>query len=123
MANHADTLAVLTALAQATRLRIVRMLIAAFPRGISAGRLAQGVGRAPPTLTFHLRLLEEAGLVRSRREAQSVIYTAVPERLTGLADGLMEGYGGERAELCQPSYPERELPSVALACCGSPSRP
>ena len=109
MLNEADTLKVLTALAQETRLRIVRMLVAAFPRGVSAGDLARGVGRSPPTLTFHLGLLEQAGLVRSRRDARSIIYIAMPERLAGLADGLMEGCCNGRPEFCNSNPPDHNM--------------
>jgi ArsR family transcriptional regulator, arsenate/arsenite/antimonite-responsive transcriptional repressor len=119
MLNEGEVLAVLTALAQEIRLRIVRTLVTAFPGGVPAGRLAHSVGRAPATLTFHLRILEQAGLVRSHREARSMIYTAMPERLTGLADGLMQGCCGGRPELCRPSYPETDVVGDAPACCRS----
>ncbi|GJE58335.1 ArsR/SmtB family transcription factor [Methylobacterium trifolii] len=119
MLNEAEILTVLTALSQETRLRIVRTLVSAFPEGIPAGRLARSVGRSPPTLTFHLRVLEQAGLVQSRREAQSIIYTAMPERLTSLGTGLMEGCCGGRPEFCSPGEPERDIHTVASVRCGT----
>lgn len=118
MLNEVEALTVLTALAQETRFRIVRTLVAAFPRGVPAGQLAQSVGRAPATLTFHLQLLEQAGLVRSRREARSVIYTAIPARLINLGDGLMQGCCGGHPELCDPDIAERNAGIEAKACCG-----
>ena len=119
MLNEVETLAVLEALAQETRLRIVRTLVSAFPKGVPAGQLAQGVGKTPATLTFHLRLLEQAGLVQWRREACQVIYSAVPERLTGLADGLMRGCCGGRPEFFNPSNPEAETVGDLPSCCGA----
>ena len=117
MLNEAETLTALEALAQETRLRTVRALVTVFPKGLAAGQLAQDVGRSPATLTFHLRLLEHAGLVQQRRQARSVIYTAVPERLIGLVDGLMKGCCGGRSELRNSSYPDREIASQISGSC------
>ncbi len=69
-----DVLAALAALAQETRLDVFRRLVRAGPRGVAAGRLAEDVGVAPATLSFHLKELRNAGLVTREREGRSIRY-------------------------------------------------
>ncbi|MGX7704474.1 ArsR/SmtB family transcription factor [Methylobacterium sp. Gmos1] len=102
MLDEAGALAALTALAQETRLRAMRTLLHAYPDGIPAGRLAAAAGCAPSTLTFHLRQLQEAGLVASRRQGASMIYSACPLSLGSLTDYLTQACCGGRPEACLP---------------------
>lgn len=115
MLNETETLAMLAALAQESRLRIVRLLLRSYPQGVPAGRIAEAVGCAPSTLSFHMGHLERTGLVRSQRRAQSILYAAVPEALGNLTAFLTEECCGGRPERCLPSpavlaVPERGLP-------------
>lgn len=84
----ANALSAFAALSQETRLRVLRDLVRAGPPGRSAGELAAIVGAAGPTLSFHLKELSAAGLVRSRREGRSIIYSADYAGLRGLVDFL-----------------------------------
>ena len=117
MLDEAGALAALTALAQETRLRALRTLLHALPEGIPAGRLGAAVGCAPSTLTFHLRQLQEAGLVESRRQGASMIYSARPAGLTGLTDYLTQACCGGRPEACLP-VPSPGCGGTAPACLG-----
>ena len=56
------------ALAQETRLRIVRILVRAGEEGMAAGEIAESMGVSPSNMSFHLKELENAGMVSSRRE-------------------------------------------------------
>ncbi len=103
MLDEAGALSALTALAQETRLRALRTLLHALPGGIPAGRLATAIGCAPSTLTFHLRHLQEAGLVESRRQGASVVYSARPAGVAGLTDYLAQTCCGGRPEACLPA--------------------
>ncbi|AWN53335.1 metalloregulator ArsR/SmtB family transcription factor [Methylobacterium sp. 17Sr1-1] len=107
MLDEAGALAALAALAQETRLRTLRTLLHAYPEGIPAGRLAAASGCAPSTLTFHLRQLQEAGLVESRRQGASMIYSARPAGLADLTAYLTEACCGGKPEACLP-----------VSCCG-----
>ncbi|MDR3426463.1 MULTISPECIES: ArsR/SmtB family transcription factor [Silvimonas] len=66
----------LAALAQETRLTIFRLLVGAGPDGLAAGRIAETLGLAGATLSFHLKELSRAGLISSRQESRFVYYSA-----------------------------------------------
>ena len=67
----------LAALAQDNRLDIFRLLVQAGPDGMAAGQVAEKLGLAPNTLTFHFDRLRVAGLVTVRRDGRSMIYAAL----------------------------------------------
>jgi len=85
-----DAVAVLDALALEVRLRIFRYLIQVGPPGASAGSIADHFQMHAATLSFHLNILRHAGLVTSRRESRSIIYSANYSRMDGLMAYLME---------------------------------
>lgn len=97
------------ALSQDTRLAIVRMLVKAGPRGLAAGVIAERAGVAASNVSFHLKELEHAGLVSSRREARSIIYSADFETLRGLIAFLMKD--------CCSGHPEICAPALTDTCC------
>jgi len=66
----------LAALAQETRLSIFRSLVQAGADGLAAGRIAEVVGAPASTLSFHLKELSAAGLVRSRQDGRFIYYSA-----------------------------------------------
>ncbi len=101
-------LAAFAALSQETRLRIVRLLVTAGPAGLAAGAVAEAVGASSSTVSFHLSHLERAGLIASRREARSIIYSAAYPALSELIGFLMH-------DCCQ-GHPEVCGPSVAISC-------
>lgn len=103
----ADVVAALSALAQETRLEAFRLLVRRGPQGLAAGRLAERLKIAPPTLSFHLSQLQNAGLVRSRREGRSVIYAADYAAMDALVAFLGENCCGEGAA-CDPREGDRE---------------
>ncbi|MDQ6853928.1 MAG: metalloregulator ArsR/SmtB family transcription factor [Actinomycetota bacterium] len=84
----ADTLAgAFKALANPARLRLVSM-IAGSPEGRCACDLVAPLGRSQPTVSHHLRVLREAGLVESERRGPWIWYRVVPERLEALRVAL-----------------------------------
>lgn len=64
------------ALSQETRLRAFRLLVQAGPDGLPAGVLSEELGTPHNTLSFHLSHLSNAGVVTSRKQGRSVIYSA-----------------------------------------------
>jgi DNA-binding transcriptional ArsR family regulator len=91
-----EAVAALGAMAQESRLAIVRLLVREGPDGLPAGDIAEEVGIPPATLSFHLAQLGHAGLVRSRREGRRIIYSADYDGLGALMSFLTE-------KCCQPA--------------------
>ena len=71
-----NVIAALAALAQETRLSVFRLLVQQGPTGMSAGEIAASVEVAPAALSFHLKEMAHAGLVKSRQEGRFVFYSA-----------------------------------------------
>lgn len=80
----------LGALAQEHRLAAFRLLVQAGPDGAAAGALAEGVGLAPSSMSFHLAQLGHAGLVSQKRQGRSIIYAADYVAMNGLIAYLTE---------------------------------
>ena len=80
----------LAALAQDTRLSIFRALVQAGADGLAAGRIAEAVGTPASTLSFHLKELAAAGLVRPRHEGRFIYYTADYAAMSELVAFLTE---------------------------------
>ena len=103
--DEGQAVKVFGAMAQETRLRIVRLLVQAGSRGMAAGAIADELGLQPSNASFHLGQLEKARLVDSRRDARSIIYTAAYPVLGELIRFLMEDCcAGDRRVLsmCAP---------------------
>lgn len=64
------------ALSQETRLGAFRLLVQAGPDGLAAGALSEALGTPHNTMSFHLNHLSNAGIISSRKEGRSVIYSA-----------------------------------------------
>jgi ArsR family transcriptional regulator len=103
------------ALSQETRLRIVRLLVQAGPNGLAAGTIGEAVETSSSNTSFHLGHLERAGLIRSRRQARSIIYSLDLAGLTGLIRFLMEDCCRGNPEICAPA-----LESLVSACSCEP---
>lgn len=90
--------AAFTALGQGTRLELMRALLAAGPSGLAAGEIAARLGVPSSTLSFHLRTLEDAGLVAATRQGRNLLYAAQLARLRALLAFLAEACcGGDPA--------------------------
>ena len=97
-----SAVAALSALAQDNRLEIFRLLVQAGPQGMAAGQVAEQLGLAPNTLTFHFDRLRFAGLVTVRRDGRSMIYAARYETMNALIAYLTENCCRGRPEQCLP---------------------
>jgi ArsR family transcriptional regulator, arsenate/arsenite/antimonite-responsive transcriptional repressor len=89
-----DAVAALAALAQDNRLDVFRLLVQAGPEGMPAGAIAEALGLAPNTLTFHFDRLRMAGLVTVRRDGRSMIYAAQFDKMNALVAFLTENCCG-----------------------------
>ena len=96
-----QAVAALTALAQDSRLRVFRLLVPAGGEGVAAGEIAEQLGIPAATLTFHLKELSHAGLVESRREGRSIIYSLRVDGMRDLLTFLARDCCNGQPELCE----------------------
>jgi DNA-binding transcriptional ArsR family regulator len=80
----------LAALSQEHRLAIFRLLVEHAPEGLYAGEIAERLSLAPPTLSFHLKELSQAGLIASRQDGRFIWYRADLAAMNGLVGYLTE---------------------------------
>ncbi len=92
----------LSALSLPNRLAVFRLLVQAGDGGMSAGDIARATGTLSNTLSANLNVLSAAGLVRSRRDGRSIIYTAAYDQMRDLLAYLMEDCCAGRADICAP---------------------
>lgn len=103
--------AALSALAHGHRLAVFRLLVQTGVAGCPAGQIAREVGVLPNTLSTHLAILGHAGLVHSRRDGRSVIYSANYDGMRELLGFLVSDCCAGRPEICAP------LIELAQGCC------
>ncbi len=92
----------LSALGHGGRLSIFRLLVKAGAPGVAAGEIARRLDMLPNSLSANLNVLSHAGLITSRREGRSIIYTADYGAMSGLLGFLMDDCCGGAPEICGP---------------------
>jgi ArsR family transcriptional regulator, arsenate/arsenite/antimonite-responsive transcriptional repressor len=100
--NQKHAIAALAALAQETRLDLFRLLVTVGPEGLPAGVIAEQLGVAPSSLSFHLQQLVHAGLITQRRLGRQLIYSAQYDAMNALLMYLTENCCG-RGVFCAPA--------------------
>jgi DNA-binding transcriptional ArsR family regulator len=81
--DSSDAVAILAAIAHPSRLETFRLLVRYLPYGLAAGDIARLIALPHNTLSSHLSILGQAGLVRSRREGRSIIFVAAESGRSG----------------------------------------
>jgi len=71
----------LKALSDPTRFKIVELLA---KKEICACKFAAITKKAQPTVSQHLKILENAGIIKSRKEGKNVMYSIVDRRIFDL---------------------------------------
>ncbi|PWF43385.1 ArsR/SmtB family transcription factor [Massilia glaciei] len=89
-----NALAALAAVAQESRLAVFRLLVQAGPGGMPATGIAEQLGIAPSSLSFHLKHLAHANLVIQKHEGRFIIYSANFETMNALLGFLSENCCG-----------------------------
>jgi ArsR family transcriptional regulator len=84
----------LAGLAQESRLAVFRLLVAAGPEGRAASKIAEALGIAPSSLSFHLKELTHAKLVIQTKNGRSLIYAANFATMNALLEFLTENCCG-----------------------------
>lgn len=86
----------LAALAQDSRLAVMRLLARYQPFGLPAGDIARLVAVPHNTMSTHLAVLEKAGLIRSRRDGRQIIFAIEPVVSTALAKEISTAFALDR---------------------------
>lgn len=107
-----DAIKALAALSQDTRLETFRLLVRIGPGGLAAGEIARKLKIPHNTMSSHLSILANAGLVGSKRDGRSIIYSIDFGGTRKLLAFLMEDCCQGHPEVCAPA-----LDSLLLGCC------
>jgi DNA-binding transcriptional ArsR family regulator len=108
------TVKALGALSQESRLEAFRLLVRSGSEGMAAGEIARRLRIPHNTMSSHLSILANAGLIGSRREGRSIIYSIDFTGTRELLSFLMEDCCQGRPELCAPV-----LDSLLPGCCAT----
>jgi ArsR family transcriptional regulator len=76
------------ALADPARLRVLSILAAAPAGEVCVCDLVEPLGKSQPTVSHHLKVLGDAGLVAGDRRGKWVWYRLIPERVAALREAL-----------------------------------
>jgi ArsR family transcriptional regulator, arsenate/arsenite/antimonite-responsive transcriptional repressor len=93
--NRSEIEKISKALADETRLRIFEAISAS--KQMTCSSIVSMRGVTPATVSHHLKILSEAGLIACRREGQFVYSHAVPETLKAYAQALAKIARGKKA--------------------------
>ena len=104
----------LGALSQESRLKAFRLLVRSGAEGIAAGKIAEALDIPHNTMSTHLATLVHAGLVSSRRESRSIIYSIDFDGTRELLAFLVEDCCQGQPDVCLPV-----LESVLPGCCAT----
>lgn len=107
--NQSQALAALAALANPTRLELVRLLVGTGPEGLAASDIATRLAISASRLSFHIAALEQAGLVTARRASRHIFYAADARGLGRVINYLLDD--------CCAAHPE------VRACCAPATVP
>ena len=94
--NHAEIEKISKALADETRLKIFEAISSSGQ--MNCGQIVSLRGVTPATVSHHLKILSEAGLIACRREGQFVYSEVVPETIAAYAQALAKMAQGKKAE-------------------------
>ena len=88
-AEQADDLArSLKAIADPARLRLVSLIAASEGQEACVCDLTEPVGLSQPTVSHHLKVLTDAGLLEREQRGKWAYYSLVPTALTAVADAI-----------------------------------
>ena len=101
-----------SALGHQGRLAVFRLLMRHAPHGVRAGEIAVALDMRPNTLSSNLRLLQDAGLIRSCRDGRAILYCVDLPVAGSLASHFVHNIGRSRADLlsqiCTPTSTDRK---------------
>lgn len=101
--NTQNAVVILSCLAQEARLEIFRLLVQNSPAGLAAGEIAKRLNIPASTLSFHLKELSHAGLIKSEQSSRFIYYSTDFKAMNELVAYLMENCCGGQTSCCNSS--------------------
>ncbi|MEM8844291.1 MAG: metalloregulator ArsR/SmtB family transcription factor [Pseudomonadota bacterium] len=95
----------LSALSNETRLDVFRLLVQAGPSGLPAGEISEELGVLQNTMSSHLNILSQSGLLTRTREGRIIRYSVDYEEMRSLVQYLLEDCCAGEKSICQPFLP------------------
>ncbi len=92
----------LSALAQKSRLAVFRLLVTAGPEGMRASDIAEELGIPANTLSTHLRILTDSGLLSLRAVSRERNYAVRFDAMRDLIGFLLEDCCKRSPDVCVP---------------------
>lgn len=108
-----QAITVLSALAQESRLAVYRLLVEHAPDGLAASVIAEKLGIANATLSFHLKELVHAGLITSRQDGRFIYYSPIIEVMDELVGYLTDHCCSATGKSCTPASAKKTTASPA----------
>lgn len=102
-----QTVKMLSALAQESRLAIFRLLVEQGPEGLPVGTIGEALSIPNATLSFHLKELLHAGLVTSQQSGRFVYYAPVIDAMNDLVGYLTDNCCGGESCASPPATKKR----------------
>jgi ArsR family transcriptional regulator len=93
-----DSVAFAKAIADQTRQEIMRLLCCQW---LPVGDVVKQTGVSQPTVSHHLAILREAGLVNTRREGKQIFYTLNQDAMAVCCGVLMRRFAPEMIPLTE----------------------
>lgn len=91
--NHSEIEKISKALSDQTRLKIFEAISA--EERMNCGEIVSMHGVTPATVSHHLKILSDAGLITCRHEGQFVYSETVPKTIAAYGQALAEIAGGK----------------------------
>lgn len=111
--SSAELAAVFKALGDPVRLLLLSRIACAAEDGVCVCDLTRGFKLTGPTISHHLRLLREAGLIDGRRRGTWIYYRATSQRLDAVAGFLASAAAPVAQPVAGPTRrPEPAPPAV-----------
>lgn len=100
--NTQNAVIILSCLAQEARLEVFRLLVQNSPAGLAAGEVSKRLDIPASTLSFHLKELSHAGLIKSEQQGRFIYYSTDFKAVNELTSYLMENCCGNQSSCCDP---------------------
>jgi DNA-binding transcriptional ArsR family regulator len=103
-----SAVSMLGALAQATRFKVFRLLMKHGDAGLAAGAIAAELGVPQNTMSAHLSVLSNAGLIKSVRQGRSLVYSVRISDTRDFLDYLVHDCCNGHPEICAISVDAKD---------------